>query len=158
MTDQWDLRCINWVNYGYCLFVASSVLFFIQALNPYLPLHNSGGDDAYYANGPLDDFDITGWLGMTATVMNVVESVFYIIDWTLDRYYITSSNHPSQVHKSPRTQPNRRYDHEFHDYQPWYRDWNHWGNILFLFGSIGYIFTSYWYLGMHTKTCCITLS
>lgn len=138
----WDLRSVDWVQYGYILLITSSILYFVQALNPYLSSQEDSTDDVYYSSGPLDKFDINGWLGMIAACLNVVESVFYIIDWTLDRHELGS---PLVLNEQQRL-VKERIAIDTQSY-PWYADWNHWGNLLFLVGSIGYTFTSYWYFG-----------
>ena len=138
----WNLRSVDWVQHGYILLIASSILYFVQALNPYLPSHEYSADDVYYSSGPLDEFDISGWLGIIAACLNVIESLFYIIDWTLERYELC----PPLVLNEEQRLLKERISNDAQSY-PWYADWNLWGNLLFLVGSIGYTFTSYWYFG-----------
>jgi hypothetical protein len=81
----WDT---DWVGIGYLLYVVGSLLYLIQALNPYMPMPSEDNDDpfsSYYSPGPLTEGNVSGWLGLTAAVLNVVESIFYIIAWYIDR-------------------------------------------------------------------------
>jgi len=60
---------------------------------------------------------ISLWLGVNASIIFVVESFIYLYGWQLGR----------------KSLPNTR---------PFFKDWNFWGNILFIIGSVGYLLTS----------------
>jgi hypothetical protein len=119
----------DWIGTGYILFIIGSTLYFIQALDPYLdPYIETSADDnklfGYYSDGPLDDLGISAWLSLVAGIIFVIESMFYIISW-----YIGRNCGDMNIKLNE-----------------WYFDWNHWGNIFFLVGSLGYIFTSVVYM------------
>lgn len=58
---------------------------------------------------------------MTAAALNAVESLFYIIGWYIDRYSDDPAD-PSSSIIEPKS---------------WFMDWNFWGNLFFLIGSLG---------------------
>lgn len=91
---------------------------------------------SYYSPGPMTANDVSGWLGMVAAILNVIESMFYIIGWHVDR----DTGDPKIV------------------LEAWFKDWNFWGNWFFLFGSLGYIFTSYSFLESVYYSECIIVS
>jgi hypothetical protein len=123
MKLPWFVK-FDWIGIGYFLFVIGSSLYFLQALDPFMDRTSNNEDDAkingYYSDGPLDDSGVSGWLSLIASFIFVIESMFYIISWSVCRYYGDLSITLS----------------------PWYLDWNHWGNIFFLLGSLGYVYTA----------------
>jgi uncharacterized membrane protein YtjA (UPF0391 family) len=118
----WYLK-FDWIGSGYILFVVGSLLYFIQACDPFFKTKVDDDDaklNGYYSDGPLDDTGVSGTISLAASIIFVVEAVLYIISWYLCRNYGDMSIPISN----------------------WYLDWNHWGNILFLVGSVGYIYTA----------------
>ena len=114
----------DWVGYGYILFMIGSILYFIQALNPFIGDDNDDNNGYYYQGSPMSEYNIAGWISLIACIIFVIESVMYIIGWYVSRNY---------------GDPNI-------ELSDWYLDWNFWGNLFFLIGSIAYLFTSITFL------------
>lgn len=110
------MKC-DWALNGYLLFVIGSILYYIEAIAPYVP--DKTADDAaeVYYDGVLYEDNATAKMDITACVIFLVESIIYIIGWHLGRNQL------------------RR---EALQLRPYYEDWNFWGNWLFFFGSIIY--------------------
>ena len=90
----------DWALNGYFLFVVGSILYFIQALAPFIhyPIDgrvDSSAIDAHYQNVtlavttqeyyPLYDNRIDAWVGILACILFDLESVMYIWGWILSR-------------------------------------------------------------------------
>ena len=123
MGQHWYLS-FDWVGNGYVLYILGSAIYFVQALNPYLPeVDDPEGDDlySYYEDGPFTSNHVSAWMSIAAAWIFVIESFMYIVAWYISRNY---------GDKTIRL-------------NAWHLDWNHWGNVLFLLGSCGYVFTSY---------------
>ena len=118
----------DWVTSGYILYMLGSSIYFVQALNPFLPEEKveEAMEDAYYSyyeDGPLTENHISAWMSVVAAFIFVIESSMYIIGWYIGRTFGDQSI----------------------SLNPWYLDMNHWGNLLFFLGSLGYLYTSYTY-------------
>lgn len=124
MKLPWFVK-FDWIGTGYFLFVIGSSLYFLIALDPFMskgPDHQN--DDAkwngYYSDGPLDDSGLSSFLSLIASFIFVIESLFYIISWSICR----------------------QYGDMMIALSPWYLDFNHWGNLFFFIGSLGYVYTA----------------
>ena len=135
MLSQW-LVTFDWVTYGYTLYILGSSIYFVQALNPFLPDSDSGDElqsyYSYYEDGPLTDNNVSAWMSVVAAIVFVIESCMYIIGWYIGRTYGDQNI----------------------VLNPWYLDMNHWGNVVFFGGSWGYLYTSYTYF--HTNLATTT--
>ena len=122
-----QLVTFDWVTSGYILYILGSSIYFVQALNPFLPDNDIEEEESvyysYYEDGPFTDNDISKWMSVVAAIIFVVESSMYIVGWYIGR---TFGDQSIVLH-------------------PWYLDMNHWGNLLFFIGSLGYLYTSYTY-------------
>jgi hypothetical protein len=126
------MKC-DWALNGYALFVIGSILYYIEAIAPYIP--DSTSDDAaeIYYDGVLYEDKASAKMDLTACVIFLVESIIYIVGWHLGR---------------------RELRREALQLRPYHEDWNFWGNWLFFFGSIIYqIISVMQYNGLEEYVC-----
>jgi hypothetical protein len=72
---------IDWVALGYYLFVIGSILYFLQALNPYLTSYDTLDDQlmSYYYYGPISRNKASSIISIAAAYIFVVGNDSHIL-------------------------------------------------------------------------------